>query len=273
MSTNKNLLITTVIALLSASAFAGPTSLALRLESTSIHNGVTSQTIESTFGTNTSPLPFSGTTAYDFYSPRLAAAMSVAANDHASGTIYMANTGTNSTDDFTVTGRMRFFDYDPSTGSETLLADTSNSPSHAIKHAKTANWSLPTVNALANATVPAGHQLHINVGIALVSGNPAGIGQFLFNGPSGSSTTALLPQDNSVNWNFAPPGVSVPPMTSVSLCRQADGCARLTCSTAASQTYSVQATTNLLSPVWVTVGTASADGTGAFSFMDVDAPN
>jgi hypothetical protein len=277
MNMKQNLVLATATAALltGSAAIASSTQLALRLESTSIHNGATSQTIATTFGTNTASLPFSGTTSYDFYSPRLTGAINLHANDHSSGTVYMANTGTNSTDDFTVTGRMRFFDYDPSTGADTLLADTGNSPSHAIKHGKTGNWSLPTVNVLANTTVPAGHQLHINLGIALASGNAAGIGQFLIDGPSGSSTLALLPQDNSVTWNFAPPGVlaSVAPMTSVSLSRQADGSARLSCSTAASQTYSVQATTSLASPAWVTIGTASADGSGAFSFMDLDAPN
>src|SRR5690242_15784458 len=76
-----------------------------------IHSGVTSQTIENAYGTNTLGLPFTGTSTYDFYSPPLTAAVSLTTGDKGAGTFFMQNSGPSSTDNFKVTGRMKYYDY------------------------------------------------------------------------------------------------------------------------------------------------------------------
>src|SRR2546428_12130859 len=97
---------------------AGPTSLPLRAESgTCIYGGSTTQTIETTFGTNSAALPFTGTTSYDFYSPPLIAATTLEASRKGGGIISMEDTSATSANDFKVTGRMQYLDYDPATGS------------------------------------------------------------------------------------------------------------------------------------------------------------
>src|SRR5258706_13763427 len=134
---------------------AGPTSLPLRSESgTCIYHGGTTQTIETTFGTNQAALPFTGTTTYDFYSPPLAAPTSLTTADRGAGLIFMDNTSSTTANDFTVTGRMQYFDYDPATGADVLIVDTTESTSADVKHHKTVNWALPKVYLPANRTVP-----------------------------------------------------------------------------------------------------------------------
>ncbi len=257
-----------VLLALAPNLLAGPTTLALRFESTCIYNGSTSQTIETTFGTNLASLPFSGTTRYDFFSPALTTPTSLTIGDKASGTIYMANTSTNSADDFTVTGRMVFYDYDPATGADSQLVDTGDSVNQAVKHGnKPIGWPLPKPFLAANKIVPAGHLLHIAATISLVSGNAGNFGQFLYNGAQDSSTSALLPQNNVVAWNFAPPSIRL------SLAAMSDGCKRLSCAAVPSQSYIVQAATNLAAPIWTSIGSATADGNGSFSFTDTDATN
>jgi hypothetical protein len=243
---------------------AGPTTLPLRLESTCIYNGTTCNSIETTYGANLTSLPFSGTTNYDFYSPGLAGPVVLANTDRGSGTIYMANNS--STDDFTVVGRMAFYDYDPGTGLETALVDTGNSGNTVIKHGgKATSFPLPKVNLPASKTLAAGHLLHVAVTITLVSGNPDSFGQLLYNGDQTTSTIALLPQNNVVAWNFAGPS------TRLSFYCSADGCAHLSCPATPGQTYTVQATANLAAPAWTNLNSATVGPNGLYSFVDTDA--
>jgi len=181
----------------------------------------------------------------------------------------MFNSSPSHANDFSVTGRMLYYDYDPRTGNETLISDTGNSGTKNVNMGQFVNWALPNVKLPANWTVPAGHLLHIAVTLTLASGNPGTFGLLVYNGPQTSSTTALLPQNNNqVSWNFSPVGSG-----RLSICAQSDGCRRLTCIVVPSQTYAVQATTNLAAPVWTTIGSATADSTGSFSFTDTRATN
>src|SRR6266704_5184318 len=191
---------------LAPAVLAAPTYLALRQESGAwIYGGATSQTIESAFGTNYAALPFSGTTRYDFFSPRLATATALTTSDKGGGTIFMFNSSPSHANDFSVTGRMLYYDYDPRTGNETLISDTGNSGTKNVNMGQFVNWALPNVKLPANWTVPAGHLLHIAVTLTLASGNPGTFGLLVYNGPQTSSTTALLPQNNNqVSWNFSP---------------------------------------------------------------------
>jgi hypothetical protein len=249
---------------------AGPTSLPLRSEAgTCIYGGSTTQTIETTFGTNLAALPFTGTTTYDFYSPPLTAATTLAASRKGGGIIAMADTSTTSANDFKVTGRMQYADYDPATGSESLIVDTGSSANQDVHHGQTVHWPLPNVDLGASLTVPAGHLLHIVVEIALVEGNPGGFGQLLYNGPSGSTTVGLLPQNSTaLQWTFARPGTPT-----LGLCATPDGCARLTCAGLPGQAYLIQAATSLKAPQWQTIATNCAAADGRFTYLIQDMPN
>jgi hypothetical protein len=262
-----------VSALIASNAGAAPASLSLRSESgTCIHGGSTTQTIETSFGSNLVSLPFSGTATYDFYSPPLAAATSVSANDEGTGTIFMSNSGTASADDFIVTGRMAFYDYDLLTGSQTLIVDTGDSGVQTIKHGdKGISWNLAKVPLAHDVTVPVGHLLHISLTVTLISGNPANHGAVLYNGVSGSTTIGILPNKNGSpsTWNFGPPVM----LQSVCVNKTSDGCVQLTCTVAPGQNYRIEATTNLAAPVWVSLTTTNAGPNGIFNFIDQDAPN
>jgi hypothetical protein len=242
---------------------AGPTLLALRSES-----GAT-QTVETNFGTSQASLAFPGTTTYDFYSPPLLVPTSLEDKDKGGGTIFMKNTGTAPANDFKVTGQIRYLDYDPATGTETLIVATGISPHQDVHHGHTEHWPLPNGDLHASHTVPAGHLLHIAVGITLVGGNPGSFGQLLYNGTSASTTVGQLPQNNHPTvWAFGNP---VTP--SLCLSRQPDGCARLTCAGLPGQTYRIQATTSLAAPQWTTIATNTTGLDGLFSFIDVNAPD
>ncbi len=196
---------------------AAATSIPLRLENpgTCIFNGVTVQTLETAFGTNISSLPFSGTTTYDFYSPPLIAPTSLTTSDKGGGVIFMKNTAATSANDFSVAGRMQFFDYDPGTGAEVLIADTSNSPHKDVNHGQTVNWAIPNQSLPANRTVPSGHLLHIAMTLTLMSGDPGAFGGVLYSGPSGSSTVGLLSQSATTTWSFG--SLTAPPQIGISL--------------------------------------------------------
>src|SRR5438874_12655168 len=100
---------------------------------------------------------------------------------------------------------MLFYDDEPVTGLDIQLANTGNSNFGAVTHGgNPIGWALPKPFLPTNRTVPAGHHLHIAVTITLLFGNPGSFGQFLYNGASDSSTSALLPQNNVVSWSFAP---------------------------------------------------------------------
>jgi hypothetical protein len=250
-------------------AVAGPEDLALRCETGAcIYHGSTTQTIETSFGTNLAALAFEGTTTYDFYSPPLAAATALTTKDKAAGTIVMENTSTSNADDFTVKGRMQYFDYDPATGAETLIVDTTDSGTQDVQHGEKMNCNLPKVNLAVDHTVPASHLLHIAVTVTLVSGNPGNYGHLLYNGARGSSTAGQLHQNNAARWAFAQPGTAT-----VLLCKPPGGCASLTCSGIPNSTYLIQATTNLAAPTWTTIATATAGSNGLFNFTDPDSTN
>jgi hypothetical protein len=127
--------------------------------------------------------------------------------DKAGGTIYMKNTGTQGNDDFHVSGEFAFYDYDPGTGTNTLIAWTPFSPDQKIGHNSTVHWPVPNGNVSAAFTVPAGHMLHVMLTIYLASGNPGNNGQVIYDGPDiagpdPGTTVAQFPQNRAINWNF-----------------------------------------------------------------------
>ena len=192
-------------------AMAAPqTTLPFRSEpGACLFNHETTQTIEATFGGTQVSLPFTGTTSYDFYSPPLAAVATLAHTDKVGGTIVMKNTGTTPANDFHVTGQMSFYDYDPTSGVDTLIASTPASPNQNVKHGGTSHWPLPNGPLAAATTLAAGHLLHVAVTITLASGNPGSFGQLLYDGPDApgpdvSSTVALFPQNRAMAWAFGP---------------------------------------------------------------------
>src|ERR1051325_9268073 len=123
-----------------ATVFALPTELPLRWEAgMPIFQGSTSQTIESTYGTNLASLTFSQTTTYDFYSPPLAASVSLTTANKGGGKLFMRNLSSSTANDFRAAGQMRFYDYNPIDGTEILIVDTGASP-HDVHANQTVNW-------------------------------------------------------------------------------------------------------------------------------------
>jgi len=250
---------------------AGPRELPLRWErGTCIYEATTSQTVETAYGTNLLSLPFPATTNYDFYFPPLALPTALTTQDKGGGTVFMKNLSSSTANNFTVTGRMRFYDYDPATGTQALIVDTGTSPSKNVNYGQSINWSLANVWVPNAYTVPAGHLLHITLTLTLVSGNPAGFAQLMYNGASATSTVAFLSEDKAADWTFSAP---VLPAQSMSLSMMADGCANISCAGYPNQAYLVQATTSLSSPSWATIATNTAGSGGLFSYVDADAPN
>src|SRR5262245_28136548 len=99
----------------SAVMAATPTTLPMRFENvgTCLYGGSTAQTLANSYGNNLLALAFSGTTAYDFYSPPLASATSLNTGDKGGGTITMRNTAASGANDFAVMAAMEYYDYDP----------------------------------------------------------------------------------------------------------------------------------------------------------------
>ena len=187
-------------------SLAGATVLALRSESpgTCIHNGSTAQLIETVFGNNPQTLPFTGTATYDFYSPPLTVDIVLTTKDKGSGTVYMENTSTSDTNDFTVTSHLEFLDYDPATGANSLIVEATDASPTGVKHGQLIKWSQATESLVSNKTVPRGHLLHLVLTIALVSGDPGSFGHLVYNGSSGATTVGLLPANDSIIWPFGP---------------------------------------------------------------------
>jgi hypothetical protein len=261
-----------LVVLSSSNVTATQTRLAFRNESPQvIHDGLTAQIVDSTFGTNTGTLPFNKTTTYDFYSPRLVSSIALYSSDKGGGTIYMSNTGTTDANDFSVTGDLQYYDYNPNTGAETLIVDTTVSSRKHVNYGQTVSWDVPNVLLPAAMTISAGHMLHVAMTIALVSGNPTGAGQLVYNGSFGSSTSGLLPQNRAavLNWTFdsapLPPPLSIYP--------QANGQMGLAYYGAALTTCSIQASTNLCASNWTTLVTTNTDANGLCNFLDRDATN
>jgi hypothetical protein len=251
---------------------AAPRPLPLRWQpGVALYQGSASHTLETSYGTNLLTLPFSGTVTYDFYSPPLAGSTALTKLDQGGGQVFMQNVSSSTANNFKMTAAIRFYDYNPQTGGEILIVDTGASPGKDINAGQAVNWGLPPVILQKNITVPAGHLLHAAVTLALVSGNPAGFGQFLYNGPSTNSSVAYLSEDTAASWSFA----SVPsfqPGQTNSIQMLPNGSAQLTCAGYPNQTYLVQATPNLTSPSWTTIGSNTAGLDGLFVFIDVDAP-
>ncbi len=224
--------------------------------------------VETTFGTNLLALPFSGTATYDFYSPTLASAAGLTTSHKASGLIVMNNSGAGHSNDFVVTGQIRFLDFNPATGTDVLIVDTAASGQQNVSSGGTTSWHLPETALTTATSVPAGHVLHVAVTITLVSGNPGGFGQLLYDGPQGQTSVAKLASETSANWNFTPTPASQQILSVQAL---ADKSVTLTCAGLANETYTIQATTDLASGRWVTIGTNTVGPKGTFTFNDPDA--
>src|SRR5439155_24201804 len=115
------------------------------------------------YGTNLLGLAFAATTTYDFYSPPLSLPTALTAKDKGGGTVFMNNVSPSHANDFSVTGRMQFYDYDPATGAETLIVDTGVSGAKNVNRVQSVNWGLPNVSLTANTAGAAGHILHVGV--------------------------------------------------------------------------------------------------------------
>jgi hypothetical protein len=259
-------------------AVDGPLTLRCESPALAIHNGVTSQAIETTYGTNLLGLSFTGTTTYDFYSTPFMAAVSLPTSYQGKGIICMQNTSPTSANDFQVTGQMRYYDYNPVTGMDTLIVDTGASAAENVPHGQTANWDMNSVHVPANYTMPAGDLLHVAVTVTVVSGNPGAGAQVLYNGPKGSTTIADMtyPACGNFGGPLVWPVTSGPvaPPTMLSLSVSGDPAAQISCSGTPGATYLIQATTNLGNPSsWVTIGTNVAGANGLFTYMDSDATN
>jgi len=198
-----------------AKAVATPLALRYVTNGVYIHGGVTNQTVDTAFGTNTVGLAFTNTTSYHFYSPPIGTNVSLQPSDKGGGMIYMQNNSSAGANDFSVSGEMRYYDYDPVTGAESLVVDTTASPSKSVNHGQTVNWAIPNALLPSPYIIPAGHMVHIVMTIGLISGDPGSFGQVLINGASGNSTAAYFPQNQSLvlNWPIAT-GAMTPPMVS-----------------------------------------------------------
>ena len=228
----------------------------------------TPQMLDSSSGSGIAALPFAGTTTYDFYSPALTASVSLAKSDKGGGVIFMQNTGASSANDFSVSGRIQYYDYDPATGLEVLMVDTGAASGHKnVNHGQTVNWAIPNVALSASYVIASGHMIHIAVMISLVSGNPGSFGQVLYNGASNASTVALFPQSATVTWPFAAPV----PAARAEVASATSGAMAVSFAGIPGMGYQIQATTNLTTGGWITIGTTNADVNGLLRFVDVDA--
>jgi hypothetical protein len=257
-------------------ATAASTPFALRYEASgvSIHGGVTSQTVETDFGTNAMGLAFTGSNTYDFYSPAISTPITLSTSLKTGGLIVMSNSAPTSDNDFTVFGSMTFYDYDPVSGTDTYVAKA-RQPANAarkVAHGKTAQWNLVQAPQKTDYTIPAGHLLHIVVSLVLDSGDPGSYGQLIYNGPEGASTMALFPRNAAlpVSWTAASQVQITPTISSVVVLP--DGSAQLNCTGAPSAYYLIQATSNLGDPSsWTNISTNMTDNAGVIQWTDADA--
>lgn len=235
-----------------------------------IYNGYTVQTISTNSGTNMTTLPFSKTTTYDFYSPPLGQSVPLTTSDKSGGVVYMENTGTTVATDFSVTGDMHFYDYNPATGAQVSIVDTGASSPKNVNHGQNVNWAIPNAAIATNYTIPAGHMIHVALTLGLVSGNPGTAGLLVYNGPSGPSTSGFLPQNRSaaLDWQFNTSVVYGKAAKMLCISAQPGGKMLVSCAGSATTSYSIQACTNLQSSVWTTVGATNSDSNGLFSFVD-----
>lgn len=257
-------------------AVDGPLPLCYAPGGVVIHNGTTTQAIASSYGTNPLGLAFTGTTTYDFYSSPLTADVAMQTSDEGQGSICMQNANATSANDIQVTGEMRYYDYNPFTGTDTLIVDTGTS-GKGVPHGQTVSWDMKSVSLPANYTMPAGDQLHVAVTITVVSGNPGAATQVLYNGPKDMTTIADITYPASGNfiqlaWPF--PSSSIASWPNVSLGYSVDPSVQLRFFGTPGTTYLVQATTTLgNASSWVTIGTSVAAGNGFLSYIDNDVTN
>ena len=257
-------------------ASAAHTPVALRVgHAMPIFGGVTVQTMSADFGTSATMLPFTGTKTYDFYSPPLSNGINLTIENKGGGLIFMTNSGTTAAADFTVTGRMQYYDYDPATGANVLIVDTGTSGSKKITNAKLSNWSMSNVLLPCNITVPAGHMIHVAMTITLVSGNPAGLGSVVVNGIEGKSSAAFISQqadfiDWSAYWSTSYAYGTAAVIYSIAV--QPDGTLLISCAGAPSTSYSLQASETFQPAQWNTIATTTSDSNGLFSYIDTEGP-
>jgi hypothetical protein len=244
---------------------------------TTIHNGTTTLAVGTSYGANLLGLSLTGTTTYDFYSAPLLAGVTMLTSDKGQGTVYLRNTNPTSANDFQATGRMRYYDYNPFTGTDTLIVDTGASQKNNVQHDSTAQWNMNPVPLPANYTMPAGDLLHVTVTITVVSGDPGAGAQMLYNGPKGASTLANLTyaaSDNwlALDWPFASGPVASWPSTSINV--WPDPAVQVCFYSTPGSNYLIQATTTLENKSsWVTIGSCVAASNGFLTYLDNDATN
>jgi hypothetical protein len=260
-----------------ARAVDGPLPLRCASPGVAIHNGATTLAVGTAYGTNLLGLAFTGTTTYDFYSMPLMAPVNLLTSDGVQGTIYMLNTNSTSANDFQATGQMRYYDYNPVTGTDTLIGDTGTSVKGNVQHGQTTHWDMKSVLLPANYTMPAGDLLHVAVTITLNSGNPGAGVWMLYNGPSGTSTFADISYPASGNgfaldWPFACKPVATWPLMSINV--SPDPAVQIYCYGTPGSNYLIQATTNPgNASSWVTLGCCVGATNGFLTYIDNDVTN
>jgi hypothetical protein len=260
-----------------ALAVDGPLPLCYAPQGVAINSGFTTQVISSSYGNNPMGLAFTGTTTYDFYSSPLTADVALQTSDEGLGIIFMQNANPTSANDFQATGEMRYYDYNPFTGTDTLIVDTGISGKDNVQHGSTTHWNMNPVSLPANYTMPMGDLLHVAVTITVVSGNPGTGAQVLYNGSAGSTTIADITYPASGNfiqlaWPF--PSSSIASWPNVSLGYSPDPAVQVRFYGTPGTNYLIQATSNLGDPSsWATIGTSVAGGNGFLSYIDNDVTN
>jgi hypothetical protein len=260
------ILLVAILVALIPSAQGAPTVLWTRHES----NSATPQTIERIAGTSSIDLAFTNAIAtYDFFSPPLTSSISLTTVDKAGGIIYMRNTGPVGASDFSVKGRIQYFDFNPLTGTHTLIADTGLSPQKGVNHGQLVNWPMPIVPLHVSTSLTSGHLLHVAVTVYLTAGFPGNFGFLVYNGSSG--TQAQLPQNRVTTFPFGTLSPIYSPALAGSLAT--DGRFTIILSGAPGASCAIEATTNLSKPVWVSLITTNTDTNGWCVFKDIDSPS
>jgi HSP20 family molecular chaperone IbpA len=176
------------------------TDLPLLSGSTGIFHGTSTQVLGTTYGTQATTTPFTQTTTYHFYSAPLAGSWNLSNGDKGAVQIWVQNSGATAANDITFTFSGSFYDYDPTTGAETLIAATSTSTNQTLAHQTSAQFNSGNSGAVGNYTLAAGHLLDVAVALNLVGGNASG-GALMFNGPAGQAgdSIAQLPVNKTNN--------------------------------------------------------------------------
>jgi hypothetical protein len=136
----------------------------------------------------------------DFYSPPIITAPSLNTSDRCSGRLWITNGGNQA---FSATIKFSFFDYDPHTGAETLLAESGLSGKTKVDKRTAKRLVTTRGTVITNTTPGVGHLLHIRVAVT-VDGT-ASKASIMFNAPWGlkGDSTGFLPQPRAAKWVFA----------------------------------------------------------------------